>query len=85
MRARGWWGGVWRAGPLGGWGVCGAYAAPDVDEAGLPVGGDGGDNDPGEPFFDEAPAEDWTASLGALGGWQLAEPWARRVQRVKRT
>jgi hypothetical protein len=31
----------------------------DLDDAGLPVEVDGGDDEPGEPFFDELPAEDW--------------------------
>ena len=34
---------------------------PDVDEAGLPVEVDGGDDEPCEPFFDELPADDWPA------------------------
>ena len=34
---------------------------PDLDEAGLPVELDAVDEDPGEPFFDELPAEDWAA------------------------
>ena len=32
---------------------------PDVDEAGLPVELDAVDEDPGEPYFDELPADDW--------------------------
>jgi hypothetical protein len=34
---------------------------PDLDDAGLPVEEDGVDEEPGEPFFDELPAEDWAA------------------------
>ncbi len=34
---------------------------PDVDEAGLPVELDTVDEEPGEPFFDEQSAHDWTA------------------------
>jgi hypothetical protein len=34
---------------------------PDIDEAGLPVELDAVDEDPGEPFFDELPADDWAA------------------------
>ena len=34
---------------------------PDVDEAGLPVELDAVDEDPGEPFFDELPADEWAA------------------------
>ena len=33
----------------------------DLDEAGLPVELDAVDEDPGEPFFDVLPAEDWAA------------------------
>lgn len=34
---------------------------PDVDDAGLPVELDAVDEDPGEPFFDELPADEWAA------------------------
>ena len=34
---------------------------PDLDEAGLPVEEDGVDQEPGEPFFDELPVDDWAA------------------------
>ena len=34
---------------------------PHVDEAGLPVELGAIDEDPGEPFFDELPADDWAA------------------------
>ena len=33
----------------------------DFDDAGLSVEVDGVDEESGEPFFDELPAEDWTA------------------------
>ena len=33
----------------------------DLDDAGLPVEVAGADEEPGEPFFDELPAEDWVA------------------------
>ena len=33
----------------------------DLDDAGLPVEVGGVDEEPGEPFFDELPAEDWAA------------------------
>ena len=33
----------------------------DLDDAGLPVQVDGGDDEPGEPSFDELPAEAWAA------------------------
>ena len=34
---------------------------PDLDDAGLPVEVDGVDDEPGEPFFDELPVDDWAA------------------------
>ena len=34
---------------------------PDLDEAGLPVELDAVDEDPGEPFFDELPVDEWAA------------------------
>ena len=34
---------------------------PDLDEAGLTVELDAIDDDPGEPFFDELPADGWAA------------------------
>jgi hypothetical protein len=33
----------------------------DRDDAGLPVEVDGVDAEPGEPFFDELPVDDWAA------------------------
>jgi hypothetical protein len=33
----------------------------DLDDAGLPVEVDGVDEEPGEPFFDEVPVDDWAA------------------------
>ena len=33
----------------------------DLDDAGLPVEVDGVDEEPGEPFFDELPVDDWAA------------------------
>lgn len=33
----------------------------DLDDAGLPVEVDGVDEEPGEPFIDELPADDWAA------------------------
>ena len=34
---------------------------PDLDDAGLPVEVDGVDEEPGEPFFDELPVDEWAA------------------------
>ena len=33
----------------------------DLDDAGLPVEVDGVDEEPGDPFFDELPVDDWAA------------------------
>jgi hypothetical protein len=33
----------------------------DLDDAGLPVEEDGVEEEPGEPFFDELPVDDWAA------------------------
>ena len=52
---------------------------PDLDDAGLPVEVDGVDEEPGEPFFDQLPAEDWAALLGGRSVCWLAEPCADRA------
>ncbi len=38
-----------------------ALFPPDLDDAGLPVEVDGVDEEPGDPFFDELPVDDWAA------------------------
>ncbi len=58
---------------------------PDVDDAGLPVELDAVDEDPGEPFFDELPVDDWTAQLGDLTVCWLAEPCADRADQLEQT
>ena len=35
--------------------------AADLDDAGLPGEMDGVDDEPGEPWFDELPADEWAA------------------------
>ena len=40
----------------------------DLNDAGLSVEVDGVDEESGEPFFDELPAEDLAAQLGSAGG-----------------
>ena len=38
-----------------------ALFPPDLDDAWLPVEVDGVDEESGEPFFDELPADEWAA------------------------
>ena len=46
---------------------------------------DGVDDEPGEPFFDELPADDWAAELGDRWVCWLAELWSDRADQLERT
>ena len=57
----------------------------NLGDAGLPVGLDAVDEDPGEPLFDGLPDDDWTAYLGDLRGCWVAKPCAHRADQVQLT